>query len=274
MGSELEAFLEEPKTEAPTESASAESSTPDASQGAADEPTQLEMPETQGDDSPPEKTPSVAAEKAEESPATAEEGSTSQASMVPLTALLDEREKRQKMEARLRDVESQIPKEDAKSKAEIPDVVVDPEGYRNYMEERFQAMETNTRITMSRQVMTAMHDDYDQREQEFLSLANDNPALAQQMAASDMPAKFVYETALKAEKAKRMENVDEWEATERARIREEERAKLKAEFEEQAQSEAATAAALQPSLASVSGAGSNKAVARNVPDPLETTFKR
>lgn len=118
-----------------------------------------------------------------------------------------------------------------------------------------------------------MHDDYDDMESKFLDLAKDTPDLIQKMNASKLPAKFVYDTAKKAEKLADLENVDEWEAKKEAEIEARIRAEIEAKAKAKAEADAEKTDAIQPSLAATRAEGGNKEVI-TVDDPLETTFNR
>jgi len=130
------------------------------------------------------------------------------------------------------------------------------------------------RTEMSQEFMRMQHDDYDATETQFTAMATENPQLARDLAASPNPAKFAYDTVKKAEKLAKLENVDEYESTLRAEIEAKVRAELTAEITGTQAETAAKAGSLTPSIAGQRAAGGNKAIPVEVPDPLETTFKR
>lgn len=185
---------------------------------------------------------------------------TVQERMVPLKALEEERRKRQEAEAR---INQQEPKR-------APDIFEDPEGYQKHMTELLNQTRTQDRIALSREMLMIVKDDYEQRENEFLELAKQDEMLIAKMANSSNPAKFVYETAVKAEKAKQLENVDQYEAKLRAEIE----AKVRSEFEAKAKKDAALKASIPTSLVDAPSKGSIKGNEWSGPTPLKNLFKR
>ena len=180
--------------------------------------------------------------------------------MVPLKALEEERRKRQEAEAR---INQQEPKK-------APDIFEDPDGYQKHMTELLNQSRTQDRIALSREMLLMVKDDYEQRENEFLELAKQDEMLIAKMVQSGNPAKFVYETAVKAEKLKQFENVDQLEAKLRAEIEN----KVRAEFEAKAKKDAALKAAIPTSLVDAPSKGPVKGHDWSGPTPLKDLFKR
>lgn len=105
------------------------------------------------------------------------------------TAVLDERRKRQELEARLAEYESK------KSEAEAvkrPDILEDQEGAFRHTESQFAYKILQERINLSRELMIDKHDDYEAMENVFVEIAKQNPLLVQEMNNSPNPAKFAY----------------------------------------------------------------------------------
>lgn len=206
-----------------------------------------------------------------------EEGSTSEpeakeTGTVPIAALLDEREKRQTFEKQVEELTGKL---NTKPENPLPDVLENQEGFVKELQSKMKAETQSVRIEMSQDFMRTMHVDYDAMEEKFMALAKDNPSLVGKMAASPLPAKFVYETAKNAEKLADMENVEEWEAKKTAELKEKIKAEMEAEAKAKADKDAETTNALTPSLAAQRAAGGNgDAKPADVPDPLETTFNR
>lgn len=165
--------------------------------------------------------------------------------MVPLKAVEDFRHKWQESERARKELEAQIAQREEKK---APDIFEDPEGYQKHLTERLEFSRVQDRIALSREMLLMVKDDYEQREQEFLELAKNDQALIQKMMQSSNPAKFVHDTAVKAEKAKALENVDEFESKVRAEIEAKVRAEIKAEAEAQAAKTAKKDAAITPNL--------------------------
>ena len=169
-----------------------------------------------------------------------------------LKAVLDEREKRQKYEKELAELRKQL--EAKEEKAKRPDVFEDQDGAFKYLEDRISGIEMQTRFNMSRELMSSLKDDYEQREAQFLELAQQNPALQEQLRGHPNPAKFAYEQAVKAEKAKQLESIGDLD---------EYKAKLKAEILaeiEAERTEGKSKPSIQPSLATTRSAGTKEEI--------------
>lgn len=174
-------------------------------------------------------------------------------------ALLDERRKRQELEDRLKAMET------GKKPEADPDMFEDPDGWAKRMEVKFEQRSMRDRFDMSREMMSMFKDDYEQREQEFQELVKEDPSLIEKLKAASNPAKFAYETAVKAEKAKKLENIDEYEA----QIRSELEAKIRAELEGEKAKEKEKLDAVTPSLAKQSSKGALNGSSWTGPTPLE-----
>ena len=248
--SELAEFIESSvEVEAPIEAA--EETTEELAEAPDVEEPEAEQEEPQGSTTEPDKT-----EKHGE---------------VPIKALLDEREKRQSYERELAELKQQMAAN--KAPVEVPDPLDNTEGFVSHLSQDFEGRLSKTRVEMSQEFMRMTHEDYDEAEAKFISMANENPALAREMQAATLPAKFVYDTVKKAEKLEKLSNVDEFEATTRAEIEAKVRAEIKAEVEAKAKAEAEKAGSLTPSLAQQRAEGGNREVI-TVADPLATTFNR
>lgn len=99
-------------------------------------------------------------------------------------AVLDERRKRQEIEAKLREYESKVNKqeqqiEEGGEQQEIP----------------VSSLILHERINLSRELMIDKHEDYEEMESVFVDMAKDNPMLVHQMNQSANPAKFAYNKA-------------------------------------------------------------------------------
>lgn len=254
--SELETFLDEAPVETPEET-----------------PT-----ETPVEPAEPEVAPELTGEEQAESTAeTPKEGSTAEPekdSTIPIAALLDEREKRQQRDKRIEELESKLNELNSTPEA-APDVLDDQEGFVGHFEAKLKQARHEDRILMSQNFMRLLHDDYDQMEEKFAGLVQSNPALAAQLNAAEMPAKFAYDTAKAAIEAEQLSDPaykDKLKADMRAEILKELEVE-KGEAEKKAEAEAKLEAALTPSLANqrAAGAATGEAV---IADPLETTFNR
>lgn len=241
------------------------------------EPVTTEEPTGEPQTEPPQEEtpaePEPEAPEPEAKPETAEEGSPPEpekpSGTVPIAALLDEREKRQRFERELEELRKAKEVEPAK----VPDVLDDQEGFVNHFKSELQSVAWNTRVEISQDVMRAQHEDYDTVEAKFVEMVKENPELARKLSESTMPAKFAYETVKKAERLAALENVDEWEAKKVAELKAQVRAELEAEITKKAQEAAAKESSISPSISTMTAEGGNTNQV-HVPDPLESTFNR
>ncbi len=165
-------------------------------------------------------------------------------------AVLDERRKRQAIEAEREELRAQLeqlkaPKQEPEN---VPDVFDDQNKYTEHLTSKFSQELSRAKIEMSQEFMRMQDSDYDTKEAEFVEMAKDNQALAQQLMAHPMPARFVVETVNKARELKKLENIDEYKSQLRAEMEAKVREELKAEME-QKQKEGEKVSSIKPSLA-------------------------
>lgn len=181
-------------------------------------------------------------------------------------AVLDERRKRQELEARLKEYESR--KQEPKTR---PDVFEDAEGAFRHTEESFSDQMRSMRLDMSVEMMKTAKPDYAEKEAAFIELASENPELVAQMNRHPNPARFAYETAEKHQKWQEMQNVDEY----RSKLEAEIRGKLEQEFAEKysakAEAQAKKKAAITPSL---TDARSSPGTEESTDDSLDSILQR
>lgn len=250
--SELAEFVEEEIPTGEAEAPEKPAETPAEPEPEAEqEPEAKQEPEAEPETSPPE-------------------GDKPVSGQVPIAALLDEREKRQKLQKQLEEYQSK----QQQPAANVPDVLDDQEGFVQHMQSQISESVGRARIELSQDFMRMMHEDYEAMEAKFVEMATENPELANRMRLSPMPAKFAYETAKKAEKLAAMENVDEWESKKTAELKAQIRAELEAELTGKADATAKAANALKPSLTKQRAEGGNNVAIQDIPDPLESTFNR
>ena len=168
---------------------------------------------------------------------------------------LDERKKRQELEAQIAELKASQAKPEKKI-----DIFEDPDGFlRHIDEQRFQ-----DRVNLSREMMLSIKDDYEKREAEFLELMKSDPSLSEKLKAASSPAKFAYEYAMKAEKSKLLEDPDKYEAKIRADIE----AKIRAEIEGELNAKLSKTANITPSLAKSKSLGGVTGSTWSGPTPL------
>lgn len=155
---------------------------------AEDKDEKGEPAKVEPEESKPEKEETPVEAKAEgEPPSPQEQGQ--------LAAMLAERDKRKKAEAKVKELESRLEPETT------PDPIEDPEGYAKYIEGKVDKSELQTRISLSRDVMSEIDPDYERLEGVFMSLVTDgegnitNDSLVSMFQKSANPAKFARDHA-------------------------------------------------------------------------------
>lgn len=202
----------------------------------------------------PEKTEEATEEKPAETDKVETEDSTSESEStedksVPLAALLDERDKRQKIAKELEERDAKIAELSKQPETERPDVFEDQDGAFQHIEQMLNTARAEDRFALSRDFMSMLKDDYEDKEQAFMDIAKDTPSLREELWKSPNPARFAYETAVKHERLKELDNVDEVKDKMRAELREEVKAELQAELDQEQESTAKKRDAITPSLA-------------------------
>lgn len=196
------------------------------------EPVAEETP-PEGETTTPDETP----KEPEETP---------EVQTVPKAALLDERGKRQALEAQLREIQTK-PEEKA-------DPVLEPEKAFQQMEQGFEKKLLSNRADTSELIHRNLHDDFDEMKNRFFDeIAPNNPVLAQQALQELDPYGFIYKTATEHSKMEKYGDLTKMEDT----IRAEERAKVLAEIKAEADQKAATAANIPGTLSTARAAGNN-----------------
>jgi hypothetical protein len=133
-------------------------------------------------------------------------------------AVLDERRKRQELEAKLKELEAQ------KGEEKTPDMFEDAEGYTKYMQ---QQMQTNM-LNMSEFMARREFPDLDEKVARFEQMVQDNPMLYQKVMNSPSPYHEVVEVVRKAEELDKMSDIDSYKTSLREQIRAEVMAEMEA----------------------------------------------
>lgn len=249
MSDELEEFVNE---------ATATEETPAEDSATEETPEPQADAETGDKDAEPEQQA-----EAEDVPPTPSEPEK-QPDNVPISALLDEREKRQQYERELKEAQAQLQQQQQQP---APDLLDDQQGYAAHIQQQVDSKIRNVTIQMSQEMMRSQHDDYDEVENKFLDMAQNDPRLGAEMTAHPMPAKFVYDTVKKAETYAEMQDVDTYKAKVEAEVRAKLKAEMEAEAKAKAEKDAKLNGALSPSLTNTRAAGANNE-AVSIPDPL------
>jgi hypothetical protein len=149
--------------------------------------------------------------------------------VAPLTALLDEREKRQTAERELQELRNWRQQQEAAQRAvQAPDPRQDPDGALDYQRQVFQAQLTNTRLQTSR--FLAEKDFGADVVAEAYAFFDKNPALSQQLVDHPSPFHAAVEF-YKRQKVAEEVGADPaaYEAKIKARLREEVMAEMQAQ---------------------------------------------
>jgi len=176
-------------------------------------------------------------------------------------AVLDERRKRQALQAELEQLKNQKP-------VEVPDIFTDQNAYTDYINQSVSDQVFRARVEMSQEFMRMQDSNYDDKETQFYEMATQNPLLVEQVKAHPMPARFVVDTVNKANELKKLENIDEYKAKLRAEMEADIRKELGAEMESKAK-QSEQLSSITPSLAN---ARSSNASDKPIDQSLEELF--
>lgn len=172
-------FEDEPQAPEATEAETPQAQ-PEPEQEAAEaapEPEATDEPKGDNEDAPP--------------------ASEDDAQKVPYQALKAEREKRQRLEQRLRELEQA--EKGQKSEGEAPDPLEDPKGWEKKQQERLEQQILNERFNTSEMFARQQYGEreIDEAVEAFKELAAKDATLAAKMRANPHPYGFVMETVKK-----------------------------------------------------------------------------
>lgn len=113
---------------------------------------------------------------------------------IPIQALLDERERRQRAEQEREQYRREVEefRRRAAPPAKRPDLFEDPDGALGHIERQVSEQVTRARLDMSVMMEQQARPDYAEKEAAFIQAVQANPALYQQMMADPHPAGFAY----------------------------------------------------------------------------------
>lgn len=239
-----------------------------------EKPQEPEVPE-------PEATPEESTAEPEPEP----EGSPAEPEKeekIPIAALLDEREKRQLYEKRLKEANQKIAEFEAKPKPEltIPDPLDDGEGFQSTVKQAFESIPEQVNDAVQKRLDQASFrraerkygEEFQAKVAEANEFLNQNPQI-------QLPGDDIVEEAFEA--YQKHLDVQQWQdpdfiAKKEAEIEQRVLEKLKnqqGEADQKAEAQRKLAETLTPSLAGVRANGANKPTI-DIPDPLATTFNR
>lgn len=114
-----------------------------------------------------------------------------EAGHVPITAMLDEREKRQAAERELAELRRQA--QQRQPAPALPDPFVDPDGYAAHQQAQVQSTALNIRLDLSEDLARNKHGDapVDQARDWALAKMNASPAFQQEVLSNRNPYEFI-----------------------------------------------------------------------------------
>lgn len=164
--------------------------------------------------------------------------------LIPKSALLDERHKRQELQQQLADLQAQIPQEK-------PDYWNDPEKAFEQLESKIGNALQTQRLNTSEQLARSRHDDLDEKLDAFQDMVKENPSLQMQMLNAPDPAEFAYNAAKTHLEISAAGSVEDY----RAQIEADVKQKLEAEYAEKFGE--ALKGKIPPTLSTARGAGNS-----------------
>lgn len=132
------------------------------------------------------------------------ETKTAEPTTVPLEALLSERQKRQDMQRQLDELQKQ-------PELQAPDVFEDQQAFANHITEQLSNKLDEQRREFNVEMARVKHSDYDDKMNAFVQMAEQNPMLADQAAASGNAPEFAYQYAVQQEQVAKLNDPTELE---------------------------------------------------------------
>lgn len=166
-----------------------------------------------------------------------------------MSAMMDERSKRQALEAQIKTMQTE--------QVEKPDAFVNPDEAINYAASEVKTDARNDFLNLSESNARRYYSDFDTMKDVFFEeIAAKNPAIAQQAANAPDPFEFIYQQAKNFNEFKGIENVGDY----KAKIEAEMRTKLEAEYSQKSAdaTEQAINNALPNSLSTATATGGNQ----------------
>lgn len=177
-----------------------------------------------------------------------------------LAQAIDERNKRQALEARIKTLEQhQAPP------AEPKQFWDDPDAKLNEFRQEMSGVVTNTRLNTAEMIARSKYQDFDEKVAVFQQIVQNTPGIWQQALNSPDPAEFAYKTGKNYKDLQDAGNID----TLKARIEKEMRIKIESELKTKDEEKAKERAALPGSLSDVTGSRQHR-VAWDGPATLDS----
>ncbi len=186
---------------------------------------------------------------------------------VPVKAMQEERKKRQELERQLAQLRQQQQKPP-------PDVIQDPEGFRQHIQSDLRSQLENERVNMSAAWAKRQYQDYESVMETWFQLTADNPVLYAQATKQDLPADWAYQHAKRHLLLQEIGDPTQY----RQKLESELEAKLREKFEAEyaAKAPRAPVSVPAPSLANATSSGrlSTAEPAWGGPTPLTKLLRR
>lgn len=233
-------------------------------------PAVVESAASEADDTPVEAAPETVETPAPETPepvAVAPTAPPVEEKTVPLAALKSEREKRQELEKRLKELEAKP--------AERVNFYDNPEAH---LDQRFQEIEAraNARTYAALEsVEKEAHPDFDEVASEVIAAAQQHPTLVTQIMQAANPAREMYKVGMKLREFQKMQDPEAYRAQMAAEIRAQVLAELGergAQAEREAAARKAKADAIPPDISTRTNAPPKSGV--TVTNPVNALFPR
>ena len=187
---------------------------------------------------------------------------------IPVSAIQDERRKRQELERRLQEYEAKL-QQLSNPPQPAPDMFENPEGWQTHFGQTIQqqaAEQASLNATLNTSEMLARDkfDDFEEMKASFLELAAQNPTLAQQALSDPHPWRKAYQIA------KTHTTMQQVGATDIDSLR----AQIRAELEAELKAQAPTPAVDIPQTLATAQSGRTAVPPPNAPPSLQDLLKQ
>ena len=181
-----------------------------------------------------------------------------------LKAAQEERNKRQQLEAKLKEIESRLPKEPEKTFWD------DPEAALAKQKQEMRQEVLNTRLATAEIIARQRHPDFDEKIAVFSEVLQQNPALHQNWLSAPDPAEFAYQTGKNHKELQEMGSMEELKAKIERETEARLRLKIEAELKAKAEALEKARADLPGSLSQARSTGTTNRPVWSGPTPLDS----
>lgn len=180
-----------------------------------------------------------------------------------LARAIDETNKRQALEARIKELEGKVTPEQPKQFWD------DPEAKLNEFEQRIQGVAVNTRLNTAEMIARSKHTDFEEKAAVFAQICQSTPGVWEKALQSPDPAEFAYTIGKNYMDLQQAGNLDNL----KAKIEKEVRVRLEAEMKEKADKDAKDRADLPETLSDAHSV-QHKRATWSGPTPLDSILGR